>query len=194
MSGDALGRALLRLEPPLRVLARHVLAAESPLDAVACDPHGGAVAVLRAAPGDDRSALVDLLAHVAWLEPRLADWRALAPSLPLAPETPVRGLLLASDFDVRTRRAAGAVSRLLRLGHWRAPPEGLGGDPWIELLEAVEPAPAPARGAPEPLPAADAAVSRFRTRLTASDLAPRVLPEGRESGGSEGSGDDSRHR
>jgi len=180
VSGDLLGRALLRLDPPLRVVARHVLAADSPLDAVACDPQGGAVAVLRAGPHEDRAALVDLLAHVAWLEPRLRDWQALAPSLPLVPETPARGLLLAPVFDGRTRRAAGAVKGRLQLGHWRAPPDSVGGEPWIELLEEAGAAPGP--GGSQSLPHAPSraglASARFRTRLTDADLAPVLHREG----------------
>lgn len=181
---DALDRALLRLPDPLRVLGRRILAAESRVDAVASDPEGAAVLVLRAAPGEDRAALVDLLAHARWLAPRLADWRALAPELPLAPDARVRGLLLAPAFDPRTRAAAATLGPVrVMLGRWHAPPPEAGGDPWIELLEPPDRHPAlprPVRwpdGAWPPEPAAPAgpqAADGFRTGLTERDLVPSL--------------------
>lgn len=189
--GDPLARALGRLPRPLRLVAWDVLAAEGRLDAVACAPDGAAVAVLRAPPEGDRSALVDLMAHVGWLAPRLADWRALAPDLPVAAEAPVRGLLLAPGFDPRTRAAAAALGPArVALGVWHAPPSGVPGEPWIEpvpgaggLGEAPAAAPGRTRGPAEREPSAappDARGlrSRFRTGLRDADLAAPPIGAG----------------
>jgi hypothetical protein len=177
LASDALSRALARLPGAPRVVTRDLLAADGRLDAVACDRDGTVVGVLRAPPGGDRAALVDLLAHLLWLEARLPDWRALAPDLPLASDAPVRGLLLATGFDRRTLAAAAALGpEQIALGHWHAPPPDVEGEPWIELL-APEAGPAPAEpGAPRPGPDSRGAeppgsASRFRTGLTDEDLA-----------------------
>ena len=185
--GDPLADALVRLAPPLHTVARDVLAAEGRLDAVACDPDGAAVAVLRAPADADRSALVDLLAHVGWLAPRLADWRRLAPDLPLRPEASVRGLLLAPSLDPRTRAAAAALGPArLALGLWHAPPPGVPGTPWIEPVDASRAGGTPAGGGADPIASWSARApetaapapspreslrSRFRTGLHEADLA-----------------------
>lgn len=176
MAPDVLSRALARLPGAPRVVARDLLAADGRLDAVACDRDGTVVGVLRAPAGGDRAALVDLLAHLLWLEARLPDWRALAPDLPLAPDAPVRGLLLAPRFDRRTLAAAAALGpEQVALGQWHAPPPDVEGEPWIELLEP-EPGPTSAepgtsRATPgPPAPEPPASTSRFRTGLTDEDL------------------------
>lgn len=144
MSADALQRALEALATPLHVVAREILAAESRLDAVARDPQGSVVAVLHALPHADREGLADLMAHLAWLRPRLPDWAKLASPVDLAPEAPLRGLLLAERFDPRTRLAAAALhAPRIELGRWHAPPAGVAGEPWIEILE-LDPADPPA--------------------------------------------------
>jgi hypothetical protein len=190
VSADALARALARQPLALRVLARDVLGAQGRLDAVAADARGRAVAVLRAPADGDRAALVDLLAHVRWLAPRLADWRALAPGLPLEPAAGVGALLLADRFDPRTAAAAAMLGpERLALGLWHAPPPDLEGTPWIELLETGDPdagastragtprlaAPRSSRGAP-----CESGASSFRTGLSDADLAapPGVPPGG----------------
>ena len=105
----ALRAALLRLEPPLEVVAQDVLGMVSRIELVARDPDGGVSVVLTAGAGADLARLTEGLAQCAWLAPRVADWNQLAPHLGLAGERGVRLLLACARFDERTRAAAESL-------------------------------------------------------------------------------------
>ena len=130
----ALRGALLRLTPPLEVLAEEVLGLVSRIDLVARDPDGAVTLVLVAGAGADLARLGEGIAQRVWLAPRLADWNQLAPHLGLAAERGVRLLLVAPHFDERTRAAADALGPdLVRLAE-RLPRGDL--DVELHLLEA----------------------------------------------------------
>jgi hypothetical protein len=110
MSGGAartrrLAEALAALDPPLRPIARSVLAEASRIDVVALDPDGRAV-VLVDGQDDDRAGFTRALAAAGWLEARLSDWRQLAPGSGIDVRAPVRALLVARRFSQETRAAA----------------------------------------------------------------------------------------
>jgi len=93
----------------LRVIAEDLLGADGPIDLVAVDPQGGVVLVLVAEDGGDLELMGRGLAQRAWVEARLRDWLQLSPRLGLAPDAPVRLLLLAPGFAPPALAAAKAL-------------------------------------------------------------------------------------
>ncbi len=158
----AIGEALVELDPPLSVVAERVLGLDARIDLVARDERGGVVVVCVAAEGDDLARFTDALAQRAWLEPRLADWRQLAPGLGLDPGRGVRALLLAPRLDPRVLAAAqGLGGAPIEPAVYRARRTATG---WAVELEPVGPAePGPDAWAP-------ALESVFRTGLEEDDL------------------------
>jgi hypothetical protein len=108
-SDSALRAALLELPVPLTVIAQDVLGLEGRIDRVARTPEGGIALVQRVDGEGCRASLTDALAHCDWLTRRLPDWQQLAPDLEIDPAQRVRALLVASDFDLRTRTVAYPV-------------------------------------------------------------------------------------
>ena len=142
----ALRGALLRLTPPLEVIAEDVLGLVSRIDLVARDPDGAVTLVLVANTGGDLPRLGEGIAQRVWLAPRLADWNQLAPHLGLAAERGVRLLIVAPRFDERTRAAAEALGPdLVRLAE-RLPRGDL--DLELHLLETSSSEPVPLLAAP----------------------------------------------
>jgi len=186
---SALRDAVEELGRPLRVLAEDISGLDRSLDLVCADPAGRVVLVLLGAEGEDLELVADGLAQRAWLEPRLEDWRKLAPGLDVRPELGVGILLVAPEFGARARRAARATPGIglarVRLAATagsqpaRETPEAL-----LELLEISDAPAAEARpGAvspPDPVGGdpgkAIAAPPRrrpaFRTGLSEADLRP----------------------
>ena len=139
---EALRRAVRRALPQLGLAddwaAEALLGAEAPIDLVARDPGGRAAVVQLAAPGEELAAVALALAQRAWLEPRLADWRQLAPERRLRPELGVRALVVGGEFPAAARAAAGAGVEL-----WRA--AALRHDGQVGLLLArIDDGPGPA--------------------------------------------------
>jgi hypothetical protein len=158
-----LEEALAGLEEPLVPFLSDALGVETHIDLVARDGAGGAVVVLLARGGRELERLGEALAQTAWLEARLGDWSRLAPELGLRPERGVRALLVARDFDERTRLAAAALGPgRVRLGRLEGPDHA----PGLRLLGPAG-APAPRQAAP----AQPALRSTFRTGLRDEDLA-----------------------
>jgi len=91
----ALGGLLAELPEPLHLVVEQIAGEGGEIDAVARDRRGRAVAIRVAPPGEDLAALADLLAQCDWLAARLRDWLKLNPTLGIAPELGVGGLLLA---------------------------------------------------------------------------------------------------
>lgn len=117
--------ALAGLAEPLEPFLSDALGVETHMDLVARCPAGGAVVVLLADPGTELERLGEAVAQAAWLGARIADWSRLAPSLRLDPQRGVRALLIAREFDDRTRLAASALGvervQLARLEASREP-------------------------------------------------------------------------
>jgi hypothetical protein len=157
-----LERALSRWEESLEPFLSDALGAETRIDLVARDGQGGAVVVLMAEAGRDLERLAEALAQAAWLAPRLGDWARLAPELRLRPERGATALLVARDFDERTRLAARALGpariRLARL-------EGSDETPTLRLVDAAPSGSLAPRG-----PAKTPLRSVFRTGLRDEDL------------------------
>ncbi len=163
-----------QLDRGLRVVAEDVMGVASPIDLLALDSRGGAVALVIARNRDEEAALLTRsLAHRAWLATRLRDWAKLAPELGAAEDEPVRAILLAPEFGEETRAAARALGAgIVELV--RYVPLRVGGRAGL-LLEPLDEATALDRGcrddrastAPpessDPLPA-------FRSNLSESDL------------------------
>lgn len=154
--------ALAALDEPLIPFIADALGVETRIDLVARDPHGGAVVILVAHAGGELERLGEALAQATWLEARLGDWSQLAPELGLRPERGVRALLVARDFDERSRLAAAALGperlRLARLeGRDEAPGLRILGPPGASAPSAHRPRGRPLR-------------SRFRTGLRDEDL------------------------
>lgn len=179
----ALAGLLAELPEPLHLVVEQIGGERGEIDAVARDRHGRAVAVRVATPGEDLSALAELLAQCEWLAPRLRDWLKLSPALALAPELGVGGLLLSGQFDPRTlaaARRAGPDLALARItafeweGELQLALEPLAATPGeTAAADLVVPLP--------PRPAAAAAASRPRdasapapARLALSDVGPEL--------------------
>lgn len=114
---DEVSRQLPQLNPPLRLVAEDWLAENHRIDFVTLDPDGHVVLVLQGCDGEDAALLVRALAHRAWVEARLNDWRQLAPQLGIAEQATVRSVLLCPSFLPETLAAAetleGAVELVL---------------------------------------------------------------------------------
>ncbi len=93
----------------LRVIAEDLLGADGAIDLVTLDPEGGVVLALVAEEGGDLELMGRALAQRAWVEARLRDWLQLSPRLGLAPDAPVRLLLLAPGFGPPALAAAQAL-------------------------------------------------------------------------------------
>lgn len=186
---SALRGAVEGLGRPLRVLAEDISGLDRALDLVCADPAGRVVLVLLGAEGEDLELVAEGLAQRAWLEPRLDDWRKLAPGLDVRPELGVGILLVAPDFGARARQAARAAPGI-GLARVRFVATA-GGDPAREtpvaLLERLESPHAPAaeaRPGAAPPPGTDRTVPdratsaaphrrpAFRTGLSEADLRP----------------------
>jgi hypothetical protein len=96
-------------DPPLRVLAEDVLAADSRIDLVSVDAMGRIVLVLVGELGDDSALLTRGLAQRAWVKPRIRDWLQLGADLQVSASAPVVARLLSPGFSPETRAAAEAV-------------------------------------------------------------------------------------
>ncbi len=162
-AGD-LRAALLELHEPLEVIARDVLGCGGRVGWVVRDPAGRVGLVHRAQAGQDLLAWADLVAQLAWLAPRLADWHQLAPERRLDPSLSPRALLIADAFDERTRLAAGSSSCRVELWRLVAAPGGVSLIP--EGLRAAAPTPPIEAFRPDHPPPQ----SRFRSRLGDEDL------------------------
>ena len=82
----------------------------SPIDLLAVGSKGEVVLLLLALEGENDAALLTrCLAQRAWAAPRLRDWAQLAPELELAPDAPIRVILLAPDFSSETLAAAASL-------------------------------------------------------------------------------------
>jgi hypothetical protein len=167
----ALRAALGRLGRPLRVLAEDVGGIAGPIDLVTTDPAGRVVAVLvDLDPASGLSLVGRGLAEHADLEPRIRDWRKLAPELALAADCGVDCMLVASDFAPAVLAAAAAAGPRLDLVRIRFLAEPAAAGPRA-LLERPGQEPevrvAPPREPPSPLRAV------FRTGLSESDLVAR---------------------
>lgn len=156
--------ALLELNEPLEMIARDILGCGGRIGWVVRDPEGRVGLVQRAAPGRDLEAWADLVAQLAWLTPRLADWHQLAPERRLDPSLPPRALLVADSFEERTRLAA--ASSACRVELWRLTPSPSGG---VLAPEGVS-APLPARPVEVSWTQRSRGASRFRSRLREGDL------------------------
>ena len=156
--------ALLVLAEPLEVIARDILGCGGRIDWVVRDPKGRVGLVQRAAPGRDLEAWAELVAQLAWLTPRLADWHQLAPERRLDPSLPPRALLVADSFEERTRLAA--ASSACRVELWRLTPTPSGG----VLAPDGHSTPAPTRPVEVSFTRNSRRGSRFRSRLRDEDL------------------------
>ena len=155
--------ALGRLGRPLRVLAEDIAGLESPIDLVAVDPRGRVVLVLVGEEGEDLELVANGLAQRAWLEPRLGDWRKLAPELEIRPDQGVGLLLVAPGFGPRALTAAAADAQGIALARSRFV-ETARREPPRLLLETLRPVGANG-GADRP-----GASAGFRTGLSDEDL------------------------
>jgi hypothetical protein len=162
----ALRDALPQAGRPLRILAEDVTGLERRLDLVAADGAGRAVLVLVAGSASESLELVAAgLAERAWLEPRLGDWRQLAPELDLRPGLGIELLLVAPEFPPAARAAAQAADpHGIALASARFAARGPSGRPEIllESLGDAEPPVAETHGRLR---------SVFRTGLRENDLA-----------------------
>jgi hypothetical protein len=199
----ALGSLLSELPDPLHLVVEQIGGERGEIDAVARDRRGRAVAVHVASPGEDLSALAELLAQCDWLGPRLRDWLKLNPGLGLAPELGVGGLLLAGHFDPRTlaaARRAGCDLSLARINafDWEGglqlalEPLAVGPEPTLADPPPLLPPPPPPAAVPrespprivlaEVGPEVAALESRFRSSLRDDELGlprrPRGAPRG----------------
>jgi len=180
----ALGGLLAELPEPLHLVVEQIAGEGGEIDAVARDRRGRAVAIRVAPPGEDLAALADLLAQCDWLAARLRDWLKLNPTLGIAPELGVGGLLLAGQFDARTlaaaRRAGGDLA-LARVGafDWQgglqlalepvASPDAAGA-----RASAAAPAP-PAPLAPLAPPIQDEPAREAPLRRVLAEVGPEVV-------------------
>jgi hypothetical protein len=105
----ALRGRLGQLGRGLRPLAENVLGAEERIDFVAVDADGCTALVLVAEPGRELERLAEALAQRAWVGARLADWRQLAPEIPLRPEAGIRLVVLVAEIGPRFRAVASAL-------------------------------------------------------------------------------------
>lgn len=158
---------LVRPGDGLRIVAADLWGEDDRIDFVAADPDGAAVVVLVGGPGDDLELLGRGLAQRAWVEARLADWRKLAPELPLRPEAGTRLLLVCPAFRPLALRAAASLGGRVRLATCRAIRNGSGR---ALLVEEVTLPPTALAGPRETAPAPAPAPSEFRSGLTAEDL------------------------
>ena len=156
-----------------RRLAEGLLAEESRIDLVGVDEDGAAVIVSVGEANDALMRVGRLLAQRRWLEPRLADWLKLAPSLGVRPELPIRAVLVCSGFGAEVRAATAAVgAEWLQLVRYRGLRNGAGPDLLLEADDADGPAlassdPPPPAGEGEALETRPAS---FRTGLSDADL------------------------
>lgn len=182
--------AVERLGRPLRVLAEDILGLDRSLDLVCADPAGRVVVVLLGRAGEDLELVADGLAQRAWLEPRLGDWRKLAPGLDVRPDLGVGALLVAPDFGARAREAARDATGIgLARIRFVAASDPLAAEdpPPAALLELLDP-PDPSAGGVEPGadlpgaggrgPAPPRRRSAFRTGLSEAELRPARRSEG----------------
>lgn len=100
---------LTQLGRGLRVLAEDVLGAEDRIDIVACDVDGRVAVVLVAEPGRELERVVEAVAHRVWVGARLADWRQLAPELPVETAADVAAIVLLPEAGPRVRALATAL-------------------------------------------------------------------------------------
>jgi len=159
----ALRGRLGQLGRGLRVIAEDVLGAEDRIDFVGCDVDGRAAVLLVAEPGRELERLAEALAQRAWVGARLADWRQLAPELPLRPEAGVRAVVLVPDAGPRLRAVAGALGpEAPELWLYRCVRNGSGLDVLLEPRgREREEAPPPRDASP---------TSAFRSGLTDAQL------------------------
>ncbi|MCP3986413.1 MAG: hypothetical protein GY723_18690 [bacterium] len=116
--------ALLELTDPLEVIARDILGCGGHIGWIVRDPTGRVGLVQRALPGRDLEAWAELVAQLAWLAPRLADWHQLAPERRLDPSLSPRALLVADSFEERTRLAAASSGCRVELWRLALAPSG----------------------------------------------------------------------
>lgn len=164
--------------PGFRRLAEEILAEESRIDLVGVAGDGAAVLVSVGEADDALTRLGRLLAQRRWLEPRLADWLKLAPSLGIRLELPIRIVLVCPRFGGEVRAAAAAIDADgLQLVRYRGIRNGSGVDLLLEPDRADEPvAPETGTGSqpllpgPEPSDHVPSASPGFRTGLSDADL------------------------
>jgi len=147
----------------LRALAEDVLGADERIDFVACDAEGRVAVLLVAEPGRELERLAEALAQRAWVAARLADWRQLAPELPLRPEAGVRALVLVAEAGPRLRTVAGALgAEAPELWLYRCVRNGTGLDILLEPRGRAPEPPSPSRNLP--------LTAAFRSALTDAQL------------------------
>ena len=172
---------IAQVHPDLRVIADDFMGLASPIDLLATNDRGEVFLLLLALEGEDDAALLTrALAQRAWAGPRVRDWAKLAPDLELAPDAPVRAILLAPSFSLETRAAAASLRagaiELIRFVAVRAGSErGL-------LLEPVDPkarrqAPPRAGQRNDPDPPPGKPLPEFRSGLTDADLGSKPLQD-----------------
>jgi hypothetical protein len=149
-----------------------ILGAEAPIDLVAADPEGAAVAVIVAAPGGELAAVASALAQRAFVAARIGDWKQLSPGLPLRSDAAARAIVVGEEFCPRAVAAAGAAGPG-RIELWRGRALRNGGGIELVLERVARP---PAGGAElDPAgartdPRSRSLQSRFRTGLGDLDL------------------------
>lgn len=167
----SIGAHLHQIVPGFRPIAGDLLADHSRIDLFGVDAEGrGVLALLGEREEDALLLLGRVLAQRAWVQARLADWRKLAPELPVRPDSPVYGVLLCPGFGSEARAAAAALPPgAVRLVSWRYVRNGAGADALLEAVGSAAPPPARLPANPEPR-RAPATGSGFRTGLTDQDL------------------------
>jgi hypothetical protein len=136
---DELRRAVRARLPDLglnlRVIAEDLLGADGAIDLVTLDPDGGIVLVLLGDEDADLELMGRALAERAWVEPRLRDWRQLAPRLGVSADAPVRLLLVAPAFGPSALAAAQALGQAVaELATYRCVRNGGGTEVLLERL------------------------------------------------------------
>lgn len=169
--------ALLEADRPLDLLIEGMLGVGAAIDWVCRDPEGAVVLGHWSPSGDSLAGWAHLAAQLRWVEPRIADWQALAPERGLDASRPPGGLLVSPAFCPRTQELAGTPSPRIQLTRWVR----LDGRGWL-LPESTPAVPAsPPRPAVAGPPgnsrvetSSRSVISRpgshFRTRLRAEDL------------------------
>jgi len=160
---NALRARLGQLGRGLHALAEDVLGADDRIDFVACDAEGRVAVLLVAEPGRELERLAEALAQRAWVGARLADWRQLAPELPLRSEAGVRAVVLVAEAGPRLQAVAAALGpEAPEVWLYRCVRNGAGLDVLLEPRGRDVEAPPPSRNAP--------ATAAFRSGLTDAQL------------------------
>jgi hypothetical protein len=116
----AIRHRLRRFDPSLRVVAEGFMAEVSEIDLLAVGGEGEIISIRIGRGGDDRLLFTQALADLSWLQPRLADFLKLAPSLGLEPSAAPRALILCPDFARETEAAINACRpRSIELATYR---------------------------------------------------------------------------